>query len=671
MKTFGLALLVFAVSNCERVDLARNNPQIEKFISLAENEKISIENRFAYCNLAKSKISTNFKDSVLNRFNFRVAAVYLDLNKWTELKSIIEDTKINSNNMNDHLSVAKCNKYLGLYYEHASRNDSAYYFFSKAQKTFAKMREYKQLCESYQDLAVIEYYINNFANSEKSLVAALRVANKYGLNSEKYFIYIYFGLNAREQKDFEGALTYFNKALNLVNDGEVKVHRFHTEYCLNNIGYIYLLKGNLRKAQDLFQQAMSNPNIQEDPVIYARLRENLAKINLERKRLANVSHTLKDIHASRTKLGILEGQNFNRLYLSEYYAATKDTVKAIQYGQEAYNLSREFNAPNDMLLCLKHLSKINPGKSLAYASRYIKIADSMHQLERETRDKFAKIAYETEEITQEKELVEKEKSIWLGATVMMGGFGMLLIVIARQRIRQKELLLAQSQQDAKEEIYQLMHNQQSKIDAGRQSEKERIARELHDGVMNRLASTRYNLHILNNSTDPQTIRKCIGYIDGIHDIEKEIRNISHDLNNEVFNDNDSFKRILMTFFSDQKNILKAELFTDIDRTIKWELLKSTQKINLYRILQEGLQNANKYAQADHIFVNISNYEEYILLEIHDDGIGFKVYENRKGIGLKNLKARAKDCEGMLHISSASGSGTTIVVSIPIDRTLLT
>ncbi|WP_170826821.1 sensor histidine kinase [Flavobacterium caeni] len=370
----------------------------------------------------------------------------------------------------------------------------------------------------------------------------------------------------------------------------------------------------------------------------------------------------------RRKLNIIEGQNFNRLYLSEYYAATKDTINAIKYGNDALRLSQEFKAPNDMLLCLKHLGKIDPKNSLSYSKEYIRISDSIHQLERETRDKFAKIAYETEEITQEKELAEKQKSMWASATVAVSGFGMMLFMIARQRIRQKELLLTQSQQEAKEEIYQLMHNQQSKIDEGRQIEKERIARELHDGVMNRLASTRFNLHILNNKTDSKTIAKCIGYIDSIHDIEKEIRNISHNLNNEVFADDDSFKRILVTFFKEQKKMLSAKLHVEMDKDIKWELLKSSQKINLYRILQETLQNAHKHALADHVFVNISNYDEYILLEIHDDGVGFKTYESKKGIGLKNLQARAKDCEGVVHIASTDGGGSTIIVSIPIQKT---
>lgn len=292
----------------------------------------------------------------------------------------------------------------------------------------------------------------------------------------------------------------------------------------------------------------------------------------------------------------------------------------------------------------------------------------MHQQERETRNKFAKIAYETEEITQEKDLAEKQKSIFLGIAITVTAFGLLLLVVITQRNRQKELVYTQEQQKAKEEIFQLIQTQQFKIDEGRQIEKKRIARDLHDGIMNKLASTRFNLDILNKKKDETTVQKCLPYIDGLQDIEKEIRNIAHDLNAEVFSEKDSFKRILMTFFEEQKNILKPKLHTEIDKTIKWESLESTVKINIYRILQEAFQNISKHANAENIFISITNKQDYLMLEIHDDGKGFSANNKTKGIGLQNIQARAKECRAIFHVDSDLDNGTTIIVSIPLNKT---
>jgi len=119
--------------------------------------------------------------------------------------------------------------------------------------------------------------------------------------------------------------------------------------------------------------------------------------------------------------------------------------------------------------------------------------------------------------------------------------------------------LLQDQQKANEEIYQLLQNQQNKMDEGRQLEKKRIAQDLHDGIMNRLASTRLNLHVIAENSETETIKKCLPFIDGIQEIEKEIRNIAHDLNSNVFSNKASFIGIIESFIEEQKKHFKQQL----------------------------------------------------------------------------------------------------------------
>jgi copper chaperone CopZ len=72
--------------------------------------------------------------------------------------------------------------------------------------------------------------------------------------------------------------------------------------------------------------------------------------------------------------------------------------------------------------------------------------------------------------------------------------------------------------------------------------------------MNRLASTRLNLHKLSEVNDANTVKKSLPFIAGIQDIEKEIRNIAHDLNKDIFINTDSFRVIVESLFSEQKTI---------------------------------------------------------------------------------------------------------------------
>jgi signal transduction histidine kinase len=107
------------------------------------------------------------------------------------------------------------------------------------------------------------------------------------------------------------------------------------------------------------------------------------------------------------------------------------------------------------------------------------------------------------------------------------------------------------------------------------------------------------------------------------------------------------------------------LVSTIDSTIKWESISNAIKINLYRIIQESLQNINKYANANAIHVEFKREIDNLFLEIRDDGIGFNVNRAKKGIGLQNMLSRINECEGTFEIKSKKGEGTIIIVTVPI------
>ena len=97
------------------------------------------------------------------------------------------------------------------------------------------------------------------------------------------------------------------------------------------------------------------------------------------------------------------------------------------------------------------------------------------------------------------------------------------------------------------------------------------------------------------------------------------------------------------------------------------------EINLYRIAQEALNNAAKYARATHVAVLLQKSRNNIRLIVEDDGIGFKAAKRstaRKaghGFGLIGMQERTSLISGVLEIESAPGSGTCILVKIPIDH----
>jgi signal transduction histidine kinase len=85
------------------------------------------------------------------------------------------------------------------------------------------------------------------------------------------------------------------------------------------------------------------------------------------------------------------------------------------------------------------------------------------------------------------------------------------------------------------------------------------------------------------------------------------------------------------------------------------------------MLQESLQNCNKYANASKIEILFELKEDCIYFSVADNGIGFDVKSKKKGIGLQNMIARTTECNGQLEVISQKGSGTSINIKVPLTE----
>jgi two-component system, NarL family, sensor kinase len=97
---------------------------------------------------------------------------------------------------------------------------------------------------------------------------------------------------------------------------------------------------------------------------------------------------------------------------------------------------------------------------------------------------------------------------------------------------------------------------------------------------------------------------------------------------------------------------------------RFELEKQSQ-FNIYRIIQEAVNNILKHADAKEISIQLINQNDHITIMIEDDGKGFDPQENKKGRGLKNIVTRSLWLKGNINIDSTPGRGTTITTEIPV------
>ena len=541
------------------------------------------------------------------------------------------------------------------------QTDSAYKYLIKALK-FAD-GDMQEIARLNLEIASFFYDQGDYGSAEEKIFQTLNLRRIIPLNNlTLHLAYANLGIIYCDLKNYETSLKYHLKSLDAI-EWENPPNSTFVELAYNNIGYNYQQNGKIAESIKYFKLGLKGKDVANDPVLLSRLWDNLGYSYLL---VANFKNSKEYLHRAlkmRREISYIPGLIFSNLHLSEYYGTLNDFERSKSLYNTAYKLSKVYNLPNEELHCLRY--SLKNGFNKISISRALIISDSLQLAERRARNKFARIAFETDEITQEKDQAIQDK--WL--VVSVASLALLLTlttaIIIRQRARQKELVFAQEQQLANNSIYQLMHDQQARINEGRQNEKKRIARELHDGVMNRLASTRLNLFILNKKKDEETVTKCLPFINEIQGIEKEIRQVAHDLDNDLFSGNVTFNNILEEYFASRNNVGQALIHHDITTNINWNAIDSTLKINIYRIIQEAVNNVEKHSDAANVYITIERDANQIRLLVHDDGTGFDISRKRNGIGLKNITTRAKLSGGSVDIKSGINQGTLLTVTLPI------
>ncbi|HWR93828.1 MAG TPA: ATP-binding protein, partial [Flavobacterium sp.] len=423
-----------------------------------------------------------------------------------------------------------------------------------------------------------------------------------------------------------------------------------------------------KEAINQFRISLQEKNLLKDsPASYAMITDNLAYSKFKLKDFDGLPELFFQALKIREENKLDSGIITNKIHLSEYYAERKDTLNSQKFANEALRLAKTTKVSGDLLQSLKQISLVEHKNSAQYSKEYIRISDSIQQEERIAKDKFARIAYETDEIIDEKDQLEVQNRNLFYLFTGLFSIGLLLTVIRIQRSRNRLLMLKQQQQQVNEEIYSLMMSQQATIEENRVKEKKRIAQELHDGVLGRMFGVRLNLDSLNRFDDEESVKNRLNYLNELKSIEQDIREISHDLNREKKELINNFVAIVLNLIEEQRSSFEPTVKFKMDEEINWDNKNNATKINLYRILQESLQNINKYAKAKNINVEFKKDIDNITLKIVDDGIGFELNGRKKGIGLQNITSRVNECGGVFDIFSKKGEGTAITITIPVEQ----
>jgi signal transduction histidine kinase len=655
--------------SCTQKKTVSKNEEIQKdslefFFSLANDFDLSIDQRQQYIQKASTIVYLQNNDSVYRSNLFKIANRYYNLDRFEDYKITVKLILKKSKLQQDTRNVAKGNVYLGDYYLLKERADSAFYYYNEAENKYVELNDTYNVALTMLNKATLQYTESDFLGAEMAIFKVLKIIKNKNFNDILYNSYNLLGQIYNELEDYNNSIEYHNKALGSIDDNFMKSFAQPKATSFNNIGAVYQNKKDFRKSKKYFEKGLLERNIIKDkPALFAMLLNNLAYSKLKLNEKEGLPQLFFQSLRIRDSLQITTGIIASKINISEYFLSKKDTLKALQFAKEALYLSKKANNSRSILNSLKQLSLVDPKNTAYYSKEYIAVSERRQKSDRAIGNKFSRIEYETEEVIEKNDYLTTKNRNLLYGLISFGVVALLLYLVLNQRNRNKVLLYKQRQQKANEDIYNLMISQQSTIDLGRVKEKKRVAQELHDGVLGRIFGLRINLDTLNQFDDSNAIEKRNEYLVELRNIEQDLREISHDLSRENKELINNFVVILHNLLEEQRKTFSTNLHASIDNAIDWDAISNSIKINIYRIVQESLQNINKYAHANSIHVKCLKNEDQLILEIIDDGIGFNTIKAKKGIGLQNIRSRALDCNGTAIINSIISKGTHITITI--------
>jgi signal transduction histidine kinase len=265
----------------------------------------------------------------------------------------------------------------------------------------------------------------------------------------------------------------------------------------------------------------------------------------------------------------------------------------------------------------------------------------------------------------------REPTVWgryrsylLGTVVLLLAQSALIaaLLVQRRRRRQAEEQV-RSGQVALQTSYGRIRDLGGRLLSAQETERSRIARELHDDISQQVALLSIDLEILKNSTRSDGEFLANEALTRAQDIARSVHDLSHRLHPA---------RLRLIGLVAAINGLQHELSTP-DVTITFThrdvppVLPEEITLCIFRVVQEALQNALKYSRAGNISVHLAGESQKLLLAVADDGVGFDVDAAwGSGLGLISMSERLESIDATMTIRSTPGAGACLDVAVPLQ-----
>jgi signal transduction histidine kinase len=530
----------------------------------------------------------------------------------------------------------------GDYYKNREEYDKATEQYVKALKIEDLNRNLPKIALLYDRLGTIYYIVEKFHKSMEYYKNALDMYLK--LNDSLYIAMAYSHIGSlhssrefcenrslpQKRSDFNLAIEYYKKSANILNNINAK-SELSKEYL--NLASVYNKFQMPEKALDYILKAMDYFRSQNDSVSITDANYTLG---MTYRRLKQFE---KSLDCFRQCIAFGKAHNYN---------------EGIQFVYEA--MAQTYEDAGDFR------SSLNNYKIYMY------IRDSTYSIERSKHifDLEAKYQSEKKEnqiltLTFEKERKQLIVYVLIGAVIIIALGGAFFI----HHTRSRAIIAEQNNKISEQKIKELEKERQliatHAVLHGEETERTRLARDLHDGLGGLLSGLKLSLNnikgnIFLSENNVDQFNKALGLLDVSM---RELRRVAHNMMPEALT-KFGLKEALHDFCSsidNSKTEVKLRFYGEEKR------IDQKLEISLYRIVQELINNALKHANATEIAVLIVQEEQRIHLTVQDNGKGFdtEALKTSKGAGLPNIRSRVESLNGHLDVYSKPDKGTEISV----------
>lgn len=542
--------------------------------------------------------------------------------------------------------------------------------FKKSEESYQKAIQIRTANKDFEGVAKAKINIGNVLASKQDYVPA----TKYFIEAIQYFdgkndtivslTKGNLGLIFYEMKNFPKAIKYLEESTDFLKKNDMKQGLCHTYLSL---GDVYLDKKDTLKALNSYKTSLENCKSCKDNLGISTLNQRIGAVHSAK----GNSDSAKKYYQISEKL--LKELNSEIEQTNVMLSKSEDFIKQEKY-REAYELllqvkkiHKEYESDRYLLETYKKLTLVcmyqeMKDSSAFYFNQYTNLKEE--KLKASVLEQTAELETKYQTAEKEKQLLQKEAEAKKKTTtiIILSLLAFFIAIVGFLIYRQQRLKNVQQKQEFELQSAIAQIENQNKLHEQRLA----ISRDLHDNIGAQLTFIISSVENLKFGF-PTMETSIKNHLTKISDFTKttivELRDTIWAMNANEFTFDDLSSRIynfIEKAQSAKENIAFKFL---VDDSLKNSKFSSLEGVNLYRTIQEAVNNAIKYADATEVSVQVQPNANGIAIDISDNGKGFDLDTIDLGNGIVNMQKRIEEIGGVFKIQSEITKGTQITISL--------